>query len=184
MISIYWENPGIENTERTIELALKKVQELGIEHVVVASSTGMTVKKIIGLVPNIVCVTLHYGFTYPGENKMQDKTRRLLEESGVKLLSGTHLLAGIDRALRNKYGGIYPAEIVAATLRMFGQGIKVCVEITSMALDAGFIPYGKDVVSVAGTGAGADSACVINPQHSNNFFDNKIKEIICKPVKV
>lgn len=181
---MYWEKPGIKNTELTINQALKRIKELGIEHVVVASSTGMTAKKFIGLAPNIICVTLHYGFNNPGENKMQDETRRFLEERGVKLLTTTHLFAGIDRALRNKYGGIYPAEIVAATLRMFGHGVKVCIEITTMALDAGLIPHGKDVVSVAGTGAGADSACVISPQHSNNFFENKIREIICKPANI
>jgi hypothetical protein len=58
------------------------------------------------------------------------------------------LLAGVDRAIKNKFGGIYPAELMAFTLRLFGQGAKVCVEIAGMALDAGLIPYGEDIVSV------------------------------------
>jgi len=90
-------------------------------------------------------------------------------------------MAGLDRAVRNKFGGVYPSEIIAQTLRMLGQGVKVCVEVAGMALDAGLIPYGVDVVSVGGTGRGADSAIVIAPAHSNQFFDTKIREIICKP---
>jgi hypothetical protein len=90
-------------------------------------------------------------------------------------------LAGVDRAVRLKFGGLYPAEIIAAALRMLGQGVKVCVEIAGMALDAGLIPYGEEIISVAGTGRGADTACVILPAHSNNFFETKVKEIICMP---
>ena len=91
------------------------------------------------------------------------------------------LLAGVDRALRTKFQGVYPSEIVASALRMFGQGVKVCVEISVMALDAGLVPYGEEIVAVAGSGTGADTSCVIVPAHSNNFFDTVIKEIICMP---
>ena len=87
----------------------------------------------------------------------------------------------MDRAIRNKFGGVYPAEIMAQTLRIFGQGLKVCVEVASMALDAGLIPHGADVVAVGGSAAGADTAVVILPAHSNQFFDTRVREIICKP---
>ena len=50
-----------------------------------------------------------------------------------------------------------------------------------MALDAGLVPYGEEIIAVAGSGTGADTALVITPAHSNNFFDTKVKEIICKP---
>lgn len=96
-------------------------------------------------------------------------------------MTTTHLMAGIDRACRNKFGGIYPSEIAANTLRMLGQGLKVCVEIGCMALDGGMIPHGMDILSVGGTGQGLDTAVVLLPAHSQNFFDTKVKEIICKP---
>ena len=100
------------------------------------------------------------------------------------MLTTTHLLAGVDRAVRNKFGGLYPAEIVAQSLRMLGQGVKVCVEISCMALDAGMTPYGKEIIAVAGSATGADTAVVIVPAHSNQFFDTKVKEIICKPREI
>jgi hypothetical protein len=70
---------------------------------------------------------------------------------------------------------------MAQTLRMLGQGFKVCVEISGMALDAGLIPYGEEIVAIGGSAKGADTAVVITPAHSNRFFDTKINEIICKP---
>lgn len=181
---VYWKQKGRANTAATAELALKKAQELKIRHLVVASNTGYTVEHFLDKGFEVVCITHHAGFTGPGEDEMPAQTRQMLQDKGVKVLTTTHLLAGVDRALRNKFGGIYPAEIIAQTLRMFGQGVKVCVEIACMALDAGLIPYGEEVIAVAGSGTGADTAVVIVPAHSNQFFDTKIKEVICKPREI
>ncbi len=182
---MYWKEKGPTNTTATIEAALKRAEELGINFITVASNSGSTAEMLCesgrrkGL--NFICVTHHVGFTGPGEDEMTAEMRSALGEKGVSLLTATHLLAGVDRALRNKFQGVYPSEIIASTLRMFGQGIKVCVEISVMALDAGLIPYGEEIIAIAGSGRGADSSCVIIPAHSNYFFDTVIKEIICMP---
>lgn len=178
---MYWATKGPENTEKTVMAALKRADELNVRRIVVASNTGATARKLIGAGREIVCVTHQVGFNAPGEDEMGNEIRAVLEERGVKVLTATHLLAGVDRALRFKFQGVYPAEIIASTLRMLGQGVKVCVEIGCMALDAGLIPYGEEIVAVAGTGRGADTACVIVPAHSQYFFDTQIKEIICMP---
>ena len=128
-----------------------------------------------------MCVTYQYGFKEPGRNMMPDEVRERLQNKGVKLLTTTHLMAGLDRALRFKFQGIFPSEIIASTLRILGQGVKVCAEIAVMAADAGLTPPGEEVVAVAGSGRGADTAVVISPAHSQYFFDTKIREIICKP---
>lgn len=182
---MYWTKPGKENTRATVDLALQRAKELGIKHIVVASNSGATVENFLSKEfsknLNIVCVTHHVGFTAPGKDEMLEDTRRNLQEKGIKVLTSTHLLAGVDRAVRIKFGGLYPAEIIAASLRMLGQGVKVCAEVASMALDAGAVPFGEEIIAVGGTGCGADTACVILPAHSNNFFDTRIKEIICRP---
>ncbi|MHB8157185.1 MAG: pyruvate kinase alpha/beta domain-containing protein [Desulfocucumaceae bacterium] len=178
---MYWNKKGPENTDETANIAIARANELSLGHIVVASSTGRTAEKFIGCGLEIVCVTHHVGYLGPGKDEMDAATRERLTKAGVKILTTTHLLAGVDRALRNKFSGVYPAEIMAQTLRIFGQGIKVCVEVASMALDAGLIPHGVDIVSVGGTGTGADTAAVIAPAHSNQFFDTKVREIICKP---
>jgi len=71
---------------------------------------------------------------------------------------------------------------MAYTLRTFGQGTKVAVEIAVMAADAGLVRTDEDVISMGGTASGADTALVIQPACSADFFDLKVKEIICKPV--
>ncbi len=138
-----WEKKGPQNTDSTVQAALERARELGIRHLVVATNSGETVEKFLDKSDiELICVTHHTGFAAPGENEMPSEKRRLLQEKGVLILTTTHLLAGVDRALRQQFGGIYPAEIIATTLRIFGQGVKVCVEVASMALDAGLVPYG------------------------------------------
>lgn len=177
----YWPQKGSINTANTVKEVLKRASELEISDIVVASNSGATAEHFIGKGLEVTCVTHHVGFSGPGEDEMDPEMRQKLQEEGVKLLTTTHLLAGVDRALRNKFEGVYPAEIVASTLRMLGQGFKVCVEISVMALDAGLIPFGKEIIAVGGTGRGADTACVVVPAHSSQFFDTEVKEIICMP---
>jgi hypothetical protein len=164
-----------------VEEALKRAKELGIKYIVVASNSGKTAENFLEKDIQVVCVTHHVGFSKPGESEMGPEMKQYLLQKGARVLTTTHLLAGVDRAVRLKFGGLYPAEIIAASLRMLGQGVKVCVEVAGMALDAGLIPYGEEIISVAGSGKGADTACVILPAHSNNFFDTVVKEIICMP---
>ena len=181
---MYWEQKGMTNTAATAGLALKRAKELGIRQIVVASNSGHTAEQFLDKGVEVICVTHHIGFMSPGEDEMPPQVRQKLAGQGVRLLTTTHLLAGVDRAVRNKFGGLYPAEIIAQSLRMLGQGVKVCVEIACMALDAGLVPYGQEVVAVAGSATGADTALVIVPAHSNQFFDTKVKEIICKPREI
>ncbi|NLA04996.1 MAG: hypothetical protein GX881_04690 [Firmicutes bacterium] len=180
---MYWKEKGPVNTGATIEAALERAQELGIGTLVVASNSGATAEKLFGQAKNfqIVCVTHHVGFTGPGEDEMSAEMRASLKEKGVTVHTATHLLAGVERGLRNRFQGAYPSEIVASTLRLLGQGLKVCVEISVMALDAGLISHGEEIIALGGSGRGADTSCVIVPAHSNNFFDTTVKEIICRP---
>lgn len=178
---ILFEKNGNQNTQETAEIALKKAKESGIKHLVVASCSGETVKRFLSSGLNIVCVTHQVGFNNPGEDEMSGETRLFLQNEGIKVLTTTHLLAGVDRALRFKFQGIYPAEIIASTLRMFGQGVKVSLEVSVMALDAGLIPHGEEIIAVAGTGVGADTAMILTPAHSAYIFDSNIKEILCMP---
>ena len=72
-------------------------------------------------------------------------------------------------------------QIIADSLRMLGQGVKVCVEISLMANDAGLLKNNKPVVCVGGSGSGADTICIITPAYSATVFDTIINEIIEKP---
>lgn len=178
---MFWDNKGLEMTEATLELAVKRGRELGIEEFVVASSTGHTAKLLVEKGVKPVAVRYHTGFREAGCQVMEEKVKAELEDKGVRILTTTHLMGGIDRGLENKFGGCYPSGIVAHTLRMFGHGTKVALEIAVMALDAGLVPFGREIISIGGSGRGADTALVLVPSHAKTFFEGKIKEIICKP---
>ncbi|MEG3067699.1 MAG: pyruvate kinase alpha/beta domain-containing protein [Syntrophaceticus schinkii] len=179
---MYWEKKGPANTEAVSKLAIQRARELKINHIVVASNSGATAEQFFDQGLEIICVTHHVGFMSPGDDEMPSETRQKLSEKGVQILTTTHLMAGLDRALRIKFGGVYPCgDHCPDTAHAGPRGYSVCVEISGMALDAGLIPYGREIIAVGGSGTGADTALVITLAHSNNFFDTKIKEIICKP---
>jgi hypothetical protein len=70
--------------------------------------------------------------------------------------------------------------IVASVLRLFCQGMKVAIEVTLMAADAGIIPVDQEVVVIGGSSRGADTAIIIQPANTTNFLDLDIHEIIAK----
>ncbi len=179
----YWKGPGRKNTVQTIELALKRAKQLKIKNIVVASCSGYTTKKLLEKAKGmrIVSVSHQAGFYKPGKKEMTERTEEFLRKKGVFIFTGTHFFGGVGRAVRKQFGGLEVDELVANTLRIFGQGVKVAVEIAIMALDAGLIPYNKEIVSIGGTGEGADTAIVCVPRHGKDFFDFQVKEIICKP---
>jgi hypothetical protein len=72
---------------------------------------------------------------------------------------------------------------MANLLRTFCQGMKVCVEITLMAVDGGHVGSGEPVVVVAGTGRGADTAVVALGAPSTRLTELHVTEIICKPLQ-
>lgn len=177
-------NPGKENSQETIRLAVEHARQQNIEHIVVASNSGSTAELLLPYKKEfkITVVGQVYGFRGDGvPNSMRAEVRRKLEDAGLKVFIGTHVLSGAERGISGRFNGAYPVEIIAHSLRMFSQGVKVGVEIAVMALDAGHLPVGKPVIAIGGTGGGADTASVIIPAHAQRIFDTKIIEIICKP---
>jgi hypothetical protein len=179
----YFESPGPENTEEVLSLAKRRAEELGVRSIIVASTSGRTGALASRVFDgyDLVVVSHHAGFASPGVQELQEGFRKEITERGARILTTSHALSGVERAVRKQLGSILPLEIMAHTLRLFGQGMKVCVEITIMAADAGLIPIDKDVIAVGGTGGGADTCVLIKPAHSNNFFDLTVREIIAKP---
>lgn len=177
------EEAGKKNTEETLEIAFEYAIKNDIRDIVVASTWGGTAEKIAGKYDvknfNIVVVTHNAGFGEEGKQEFPFGTRQKLMESGIKVYTGTMVLRSLGTAIR-ELTGYSEQNLVANTLRMFCQGVKVCVEIVAMAADAGLIPF-SDVIAIAGTGRGADTACLIKANSSNNFFKIKIREIIVKP---
>lgn len=179
---MYFDQPGKVNTDRTLQCALDRARELGIDEVIAASSSGDTGFKVLELFKGfrVTVVTYHSGFKEPFKAVMPEEARKNLEAGGAFVVGGTHALSGVERSVAKKYSGFAPVLLIADTLKLFGQGTKVAVEITVMAADAGALS-GRDVVAIGGSSKGVDTALVLKPVHQSNFFDMKIREIICKP---
>ncbi len=198
--TVYFEKPGKEHTEETLRIALEAAKERGIDTVLVSSTTGysaleaLKVFKDSGL--NVIIVTHQTGYRAPGVQLLPPETRETLEEAGMIVYTGTDVLTGgvevgmsrqrpaKSSPLDGRLPSIVPpiTTVVAHTLRLFSQGVKVCPEIVMMVADAGLIPLDKKVVSVAGSHAGSDTAMVITPSTSNRIRDMKLHEIIVKPL--
>ncbi|MBI9083096.1 MAG: hypothetical protein JEZ11_05820 [Desulfobacterales bacterium] len=179
---MYFDKPGKENTDRTLAAAAERAGELGIKELVVATTTGDTAYRALELCKglSIICVTYHCGFKEPFQNVMSNTVWKDLSVEGVRVISATHALSGIERSVAKKHGGVYPALLIADTLKLFGQGTKVAVEVAIMAADGGALT-GNDIIAIGGSSSGADTALVLKPAHQTTLFDMRIREIICKP---
>ena len=181
-----FDKPGPSNTEEACRIAIDMAVKRGVP-LVAATTEGdagaklCAIAKEMGFEGDVVIVTHAFGSKKPGENALKDEHRKAIADSGARIVTAAHVLSGVERAMSTRFQGVYPAEIMANTLRMLCQGIKVVVEIGSMALDAGAITYGGDIVCMGGTGKGLDTAVVMKPAHANIIFETNIHEILCMP---
>jgi len=181
----YFKKPGPKNTGAVMDIVSQRAKALGIKKILVATNTGRTALnalEILGTDSKIIAVTHVTGFTEPNHQELSEETRRELESKGITVLTCQHAFGGVGRGVRNKLSTFQVDEIIAYTLRTFGQGTKVAVELALMAADAGLVRTDEDVISIGGTGKGADTALLLQPANSSRFFDIKLKEVICKPV--
>jgi uncharacterized protein len=182
---MYFEKPGPANTDATLEIAKQAVEARGIKHVLIASTIGDTGVKaariFAGGAARLVVVTHNAGFKREGVCELDPGKAEEIEKLGGRILTSTLITRGLGCAIRERCGNYSEEVIVADTLRIMGQGVKVCVEMAAMACDAGLIPPG-DVIAVAGTGRGADTCLLVKANSSNRFFDIRVKEVLAKPL--
>ena len=181
--SVYFDNPGSENTARTLEIARRRAGELNIHTILVASTQGETgvlaAQQFQGY--DVVVVSHAAGFDKPNTQELTEENRAAIQAAGARILTCQHAFGGVGRAVRKKWGTYQVDEIVAQTLRIFGEGMKVVVEIALMAADAGLVRVGEPCIAVAGTGRGADTAVVLVPANVQHFFDLRVIEVLAKP---
>ncbi|MGO9569236.1 MAG: pyruvate kinase alpha/beta domain-containing protein [Desulfomonilaceae bacterium] len=181
----FFEKPGRENTLRCLEIVSGLVDE-GFSHLVVATTAGETgllfANKFVGKALNMVVVTHNVGYAGPNLDECPAEARQELTRLGVKIFTGTILSRGIEASFMKKHQGVYLGYVVAQTLRLLGQGIKVCVEIVVEACDAGLVPEGEDIIAVAGSGKGADTVAIVQARPSDRFLDLRVRQILAKPL--
>lgn len=180
---LYFDKPGRDNTVECLKVIKEAIKEH--KHLTVASTTGETGilfsealkdKKI-----NLVVVTHSTGFKEPNTQEMPDDVRQKIISYGAKVFTGTMLTHSIDTAFSSRFSGYALTQIIANSLRRFGEGAKVCCECVMMATDAGLIPEGEEVLAVGGTARGADTVLLIKSAASKRFLELKVLEVLAKP---
>ena len=178
----YYDRTGSANTDDTLRVAAARARQLGIRQVVVASSHGGTALAARAIFPtdvSIVAVSISAAFAREGW-VMSDEERKTVTASGVRVLTAMHTL-GDDVSEAMAGDGWSPNRVVRETLYRFSQGMKVAVEVSLMAAEAGLVDMGADLIAIAGTDGGADTAIVLKPVYARDFSQLKIREILAMP---
>lgn len=190
----YFNLCGQINTEKTLKVAIQRARELGINKLVVASETGLSALKAASMLRDsgitLIVVTSAAGTkienTIIGDLKIGIPTQKIwdqLEKNGARIVRATDPLYNIGAALEHKEIPTLET-IIRMCLKMISSGTAVCVTATLMATDNGLLREGEEVVAVAGSWIGLDTALVIRATNSVNLLkpgSMQIKEIICKP---
>lgn len=181
--TVYFENKGEENTDEVLRLARQRADELGIKTIVVASTRGVTAAKAVAVFEGlrVVVVTHPTGYLGPNTQEFTQENRQIVESKGGVMLTTGSPFGGLSNAMWKKFNTSVAGDIARNTLRIFGQGTKVACEIAMMGADSGLVRVDEDIIAIGGTHRGADTALLFSPVNSQNFFDLKIREIICKP---
>jgi hypothetical protein len=178
---LYFDEPGEANTDETLAIARLRAEQLGIRQIVLASTHGFTAKRarevFDGLKVKIIAVTICASFDNEGWTMREDE-RLALQRLGIIVLTATHTLGDDVSAA---FDPAAPNAVVRETLYTFCQGMKVAVEVALMAADAGLLDMSQEVIAIAGTGSGADTAIVLHPAYSRKFQQLQIREILAKP---
>ena len=126
-----------------------------------ASITGETAVKAMDALKGfrVVVVIHNTGYMEPNIQQFTDENAKQVRSMGGILLTTTSALGGLSRAMRQSSlmppGASYVVgDIVANTLRILGQGVKVACEIAAMAADSGLVCTDGEVISIAGTNLG------------------------------
>ncbi|TFG34948.1 hypothetical protein EU527_01170 [Candidatus Thorarchaeota archaeon] len=182
----YFKETSSAHTEKVFSIVTNFLETNDdIEHVVVATTEGTTGLLAANTFKNkrVVVVTHQTGFVIPNENELDEEVRAKILSEGALVFTATHAFAGVPRGIRRELGTWQTTEIIAVAYRTFGQGTKVCAEIAMMAADAGLVPVDKDVICIAGTGRGADTAWIVQPANTHAFPKIKMRACLCKPME-
>jgi uncharacterized protein len=193
-----FEEPGPQNTQATLDVALRRAQALGLGTLIVATDTGRTAQQVLAACAGslrVIAVSNPPGMTLPIA-KLHDylpRFRQYREELAAKGVTTVPAsLAEADaQALRDQGATVLRVDwrkLSAFTrndlraLDCIGVGVRVGVTVALAAMLAGAIEPGADVATLSGTGfggGGADTALVVRT--ASRWRDWRVLEILARP---
>ncbi len=171
-VCVYFKEPGPGNTDEVLKAVARRVGEGDIETVVVASTSGRTGAKVVEALKDkakVIAIS---------HEKMEPELKERIVKLGGVAADRTNLPLhgrGMDR--------------VRETFYTLGQGFKVAVEVILIATDRGLIEPYRDVLGVAGSGEGSDTAIIARATTTRETFSGdplkklEVREIIAMPLK-
>ncbi len=189
----YFAKPGRENLEDVVEAVEKRIDQTGIRHVVVASHSGRTAMAIAERLrgkAEVICVSGRPARRDRGRDwpSIAPENRRKLEGLGVVILDRIPYALESTVLQEDRWNTASADKVVIETLRMFGQGMKVAVQVVLTATSSGYLEPYQDVIGVGGTGRGADTAIIMKASYPTRVFSEnhehrpEIREIIAMPL--
>lgn len=188
---VYLEKSGKEGTKIVVQQVRDYCLKSDIKDILVASISGRTALEtaavLDGMNKRIICVSGSPSWKdYYEFPLIRHKNKKALMKAGIEILENvpSTLSDTIEYSIA-RYG-IRPASwlVVETLLAIGGYGLKTAVEVALMATDAGIIEPYSEVISIGGTSKGADTALVLKPTFSNQFFSEdpqkrfEVKEFI------
>jgi hypothetical protein len=160
-----------------LEISHKRLLVRDIRNVVIASSYGNTAilasDNFKDLPVRIISICIDKN--WDEKVRLTSDTQHELEKRGQIICKGS---MPFEYYRFSKDSGV---RLIANTLRRFGEGMKVCVEIILMAVSGELIEKGERVLAIAGTHRGADTAIIATASSLYHFEQFEINEILCKP---
>jgi hypothetical protein len=182
----YLDKAGRKECPAALAAAAERAAELKVRHAVVATSSGRTALELARALraagSSATVVGVGYAANFAAKwGALDKKFTAPAQKLGAVFITGTHAFGGVNGAVREKFGCATPSSLIVHAYYAFGQGMKVAVEVALMAADQGAIPTGREVLALGGTGEGADTAVVLTPACSHEFFKLRIHELVCMP---
>jgi len=172
----FFESPGEENTDEVIRTVVDRAEEGDIEAVVVASVSGKTSVEVAkqlkkrGPRMKVICVS-----GPPSWKKYAQYRFPLIEEQMWRKMdaSGIRVINDVEEPFKpitfRNWWEKKTVEVLRPESDLFwmslicvgGHGFRTAVEVVFMAEEAEATNAGDMVMSIAGTGTGADTAIVM-----------------------
>jgi hypothetical protein len=190
----YFESPGFLNTDSVIEVTKERLKMRDVAAVIVSMTTGRTLEKFVNKLEKdakIIFISEDEvmkackRISYLDKGVLGKLVRKRLDESSENDVNVRRDI--FDMTFLPLCGDAW--RIIAETLYVFGQGMKVAIEIAIAAVEIGKIPSSTKVISIGGTGEGADTAVVLRTSNQKESFASKpekhlsIQEILAMPIE-
>lgn len=185
--TVYFYSHGEINTKKTIELAKSRAEQLKINKIIVASETGLSALEVakVFIDQKVIAVSSAKGTsvddTIIGDLRLGITDQAIESElvnRGVTVIRGTDPFWGLaahSELLDTGKLGMMFYKVVCS-------GFHVCMTAVLEATDHGVVEAGEEVIALAGSWVGLDTAIVARACNTVDFFKRfEVLELICKP---